>query len=406
MQRHAARRHGWRCRWRRSALCGMLGADLWLAAVNAPSLCIVAAKPARPLTGSSSESREGVECGTAAHLARVPFGDDGAAPWRRFARPCGGSKRRPPRDSVSVQRDRDVDHGRRRLRIRRTGDATSGSPSGSRMALRELLKNPDRLLLEVGPGNTLSALVRQQTSSAGGIASSRRCVIRGAGVRRRDHACRARPAVGGRRADRLARFSTPPNSRRRVPLPTYPFERKRHWVEAEKRTVETHAAVARKVSTRISRTGSTSPSWRRSMRAAALPRSTPWDRTKRCLVFESEVGGGRTNRPAARIARAASAARDRWRRVRAQRRAIAGPSILRPARTTSRSSGAAERTAGLPGRFVHLWGLTGRVEPAPSDAAVEKRLTRVLQPALRGPGARRPRSDVADASGSAYRRRS
>ena len=55
----------------------------------------------------------------------------------------------------------------------------------------------------------------------------------GVGLRRRDRARRARPGVGGRcrRFDPTALLGD--EQRRRVPLPTYPFEHQRYWVEPD-----------------------------------------------------------------------------------------------------------------------------------------------------------------------------
>ncbi|CAN7398742.1 type I polyketide synthase [Variovorax paradoxus] len=99
--------------------------------------------------------------------------------------------------------------------------------------LREIFAAPGRVLLEVGPGETLAGLARQhpQSREAAGIWASQAhpqqtarnaqqlaVAVAGlwtAGVDIDWAACRAEGA-----------------SRRRVPLPTYAFQRKRFWIEA------------------------------------------------------------------------------------------------------------------------------------------------------------------------------
>ncbi len=97
----------------------------------------------------------------------------------------------------------------------------------------ELLKDGDRVGLEVGPGRTLSTLARQRTELA----------AQGAAVTSLPHpqektsdALHALAALGklwiaGVEID-WAGFSAG-ERRRRVPLPTYPFDRQRYWVQAK-----------------------------------------------------------------------------------------------------------------------------------------------------------------------------
>ncbi len=97
--------------------------------------------------------------------------------------------------------------------------------------LGELLRQPGPVLLEVGPGRTLCTLARQHSERA-----SARLVVSSLGPARN-----RRPDVAMvlEAASRLwlesvevdgAAFHAP-ERRRRVPLPTYPFERRRYWVD-------------------------------------------------------------------------------------------------------------------------------------------------------------------------------
>ena len=94
-----------------------------------------------------------------------------------------------------------------------------------------LLDDPQRVLLEVGPGQTLAKMVRQQPGcgpSRAIVASLPRAGDGGADVRSMLTAA-GRLWTAGTVLDWAALHGH--SRRRRVPLPTYPFERKRYWVD-------------------------------------------------------------------------------------------------------------------------------------------------------------------------------
>jgi acyl transferase domain-containing protein len=97
--------------------------------------------------------------------------------------------------------------------------------------IEDLLADPDRVLLEVGPGRTLTTLARQNPAAAGRWA-----------IPSLPHPQEGKPE-GERMAQALGELflaGVPIDwpaarghaRRRRVPLPTYPFERRRLWVDA------------------------------------------------------------------------------------------------------------------------------------------------------------------------------
>ncbi len=152
----------------------------------------------------------------------------------------------------------------------------------------ELLKQPDMVLLEVGPGQTLSLLARQQIepTAAPGICSS---------LRRLQDAS-ADEAFILNTLGQLWLTGVPIDwrgvhtheQRRRVPLPTYPFERQRYWVDAQQPVVGQAAAAAT-----LSKRSNIDdwfyvPSWKRSTQLKS--RQTPPD--ARWLVFLDECGVG------------------------------------------------------------------------------------------------------------------
>jgi acyl transferase domain-containing protein/acyl carrier protein len=97
--------------------------------------------------------------------------------------------------------------------------------------VNELLKEPGRVLLEIGPGHALTTMVKRITGKASPALAL--------------HSLRNADEAGADRADVLAALGRlwlsgvkinwrglhTGERRRREPLPTYPFERKRFWIE-------------------------------------------------------------------------------------------------------------------------------------------------------------------------------
>jgi non-ribosomal peptide synthase protein (TIGR01720 family) len=108
--------------------------------------------------------------------------------------------------------------------------------------LEELLGQPDGLLLEVGPGSTLTSMARRmqrETGNADGMMDeSRAAVVASMANAKRDQQVAAASlytALGeiwlsGASIDWPAVHA--PARRRKVALPTYPFERERFWIDA------------------------------------------------------------------------------------------------------------------------------------------------------------------------------
>ena len=97
-------------------------------------------------------------------------------------------------------------------------------------AVSALWREPGRVLVEVGPGQTLSSWALQQSSAADAVALP---TLRHAFDRTDDLAFLLQTVgrlwITGVRPDWPALWAGQP--RRRVPLPTYPFERQRYWIE-------------------------------------------------------------------------------------------------------------------------------------------------------------------------------
>lgn len=101
-----------------------------------------------------------------------------------------------------------------------------------------------RVHLEVGPGTVLSSLARQQPAMAEGhrVVSSMRHPRESVDDRVRFHEAFGALWRAGVEVDWTMVHDA--GARRRVPLPTYPFEHQRHWVEPSARAAAADAPVA------------------------------------------------------------------------------------------------------------------------------------------------------------------
>ncbi len=153
--------------------------------------------------------------------------------------------------------------------------------------VRELLKQPDMVLLEVGPGQTLSLLARQQIGP-----SARHGTFRSL---RHTHDTQADEAtilntlgqlwLAGVQIDWRGVHTH--EQRRRIPLPTYPFERQRYWVDAQPSMGQAVAPIATSKRSNIDDWFYV-PSWKRSTQ----PESRQQPRDAHWLVFLDECGVG------------------------------------------------------------------------------------------------------------------
>jgi acyl transferase domain-containing protein/thioesterase domain-containing protein len=210
-------------------LASVIGPDLDVAAVNSPGISVVSGPPdaieslAQRLTAGGIESRR-VPIATAAHSRLI----EPILP--RFLEYLRGITLHAP--SVPILSNRTgtwltpeqavrpeywVEHLRHTVRF----------GEGLAVALAE----PGRVLLEVGPGKTLSSLARQQPAAAGAravIASMRHADEQLSDV---EHLLTAVGRVWAAGADVDVGRLWKGERRVRVTLPTYPFERRRYWID-------------------------------------------------------------------------------------------------------------------------------------------------------------------------------
>jgi acyl transferase domain-containing protein len=205
---------------------------LSLAAVNAPSLCVVSGPTEAIARLEQHLARGDVQCrrlaiATAAHSTLVePVLTEFEAFIARL------ELRAPHIPYVSnvtgtwITSEQATSPAYWVAHLRRTVRFTAG--------LHTLLREPQRALLEVGPGHGLSAFARHCRTMAAG-----HTVLPSFGDPRENASELAgllttlgRLWLAGARVDWSA-FSAY-EGRRRLPLPTYPFERRRYWIDDRK----------------------------------------------------------------------------------------------------------------------------------------------------------------------------
>ena len=346
----------------------MLGPDLCVAAVNAPGLCVVSGRSEAVDRFVEARAREGIECRHlhTSHAFHSALMQDAVAPFEEAAR---RAQPQPPTipfvSNVTGTWMTDADAQDPRYWSRHIRQPVRFSEG-----IAQLLAEPDRLLLEIGPGNTLSGLVRQQTRGTGHLIVSS---LRHPQEQTSDVATIARALsrlwVSGAAMSWKDYFTG--EQRRRVPLPTYPFERQRYWVEPDefswKRTLQSLGQVANQdLSDWFHIT-----SWKRSVAPVpAIVNGAAHDEA--CLVFED--GSALTQRFVRRLA---STGR-RLILVRPGARYERGGADVWTISPRSRSDYAAllkelQASQRLPAHIVHLWGLTGPAEHVVDDRIADER---------------------------------
>jgi acyl transferase domain-containing protein len=332
------------------SLAPWLGAELSLAAVNAPDRCVVSGPhaavealhaellargvAARPLHTSHAFHSGMMEPVLASfrerladvvlHAPRIPYLSNVTGTW------------------ITAEEATDPEYWARHLRQAvRFADG-----------VRELCKDPGLVLLEVGPGQTLATLARQHPDCGSRTVLSS---LRHPKERKADLPLLLR-ALGqlwlqGVEPDWEAFHAR--ERRRRVPLPTYPFERQRHWVELNSAGARAGAAPALDPAKKQDIADwFYLPYWKPSATPSPAPAAV--ERAGRWLIFCDDSGVG--ERAAAQLAGAG-------RRVAAARAGEAfhklgeGAYELEPGRREDYDTLVKDLAAGggLPDCILHLW---------------------------------------------------
>lgn len=260
-----------------------LTGSLSLAAINGPSLSVISGAVEAVQQAEQQLAARGVAC-RPLHTSHAYHSKMMEPVLLLFAEEVARIKLHAPQIPyisgltgtwVKAEEATDTDYWSRQLR----------EPVRFSAGVAELLKEPGRILLEVGPGQTLSTLARQQQNGATG-----RLVLSTLPHPRdrKSDASYLLETLGqlwaaGTKVDWAAFYSR--EQRRRIPLPTYPFERQRYWIDAQPQT-NTGDALSRKPD---AADWFYVPSWKRSV----IERETREQRANGCcLIFADECGIG------------------------------------------------------------------------------------------------------------------
>ena len=225
-----------------SEIAPYLTGDLSLAGINAPAACVVSGSEAaieelRQKLSSRDIDTRLLQVGRAGHSKFVdPIVDE----FVTFVRVLRLSRPRIPylsnytgtwtKDEDAMDPAYWASHLRHTVRFAQGIDA--------------LMLSADRVFLEVGPGRTLSTLARQHAASRERvILSSMRHVKDSQSDDEVFQRALGKLWTTGVHIDSGGLYRE--ESRKRLALPTYPFERKRHWVEAGEVPEERRPATRR-----------------------------------------------------------------------------------------------------------------------------------------------------------------
>lgn len=207
-----------------------LPAGLSIAAVNAPGLCVVAG-PVDLLASFEATLAERdvdtvrVRIDVAAHSAMLePILAEFGAYCRtvRFGAPTIPYVSNLTGTWVTAADVTDPTYWVRHLR----------EPVRFGAGLEAILAQGERVLVEVGPGRTLAGLARQATTTAAAVTPTMRHPKEAAADLEVALTAVGRAWAAGVDLDPAALWAG--ERRRRVALPTYPFERQRYWIEPDR----------------------------------------------------------------------------------------------------------------------------------------------------------------------------
>ncbi len=268
------------------------GLPLQLAAVNSPSLCVVSGSTDAIEALQNQLDEKGVKCRRllTSHAFHSKMMEPIVEPFTERVKKVNLKPPKTPFISnvtgTWITEDQATDPSYWARHLRRTVLFDSG--------LQQLLKQSDWLLLEVGPGWTLNTLAKQHPNKAVGqvVLSSLR------------HPQESQSDMvfllntlgklwsAGLQADWSGFYAH--ERRYRIPLPTYPFERQRYWIEPQKQASAINTPVETLPTTSPLRKKTDIadwfyiPSWKRDL---LPPRNVSDPLEQSCwLVFADECG--------------------------------------------------------------------------------------------------------------------
>jgi acyl transferase domain-containing protein/acyl carrier protein len=219
----------------------LLGKQLSLAATNGPSLCVVSGPTEAVAELKSRLTAQNVSC-RHLHTSHAFHSEMMEPILEPFIQQVRKSTLNPPRapfvSNVTgrwITTAEATDPGYWAKHLRQTVCFAQGAEA--------LLKEPGSVLLEIGPGNTLSSLIRQHPAR-----SSDQVVLTSLHHPRDHHPDTAfllntlgRLWLAGVKIDWAGFYAR--EKRHRIPLPTYPFERQRYWVEPQTQASPVKAVI-------------------------------------------------------------------------------------------------------------------------------------------------------------------
>jgi len=218
----------------------LLSSDLSIAAINSPSSCVVAG----PFNSVQEFEKKLATLGVAArhlptsHAFHSEMMEPVLSPFSELLRKVDFHAPQIPIVSnvsarwISPDEATSVEYWARH--VRQTVRFADG--------VAELLKDSNRILLEVGPGQTLATLSRQHPGKAAEQVVLASLPYTGEQELRGVTETLGRLWLAGATVDWTGFYAN--QRRRRVPLPTYPFERKRYWPAAPVSATEKSAVVS------------------------------------------------------------------------------------------------------------------------------------------------------------------
>lgn len=337
----------------------LLGEALSLGVINGPSLCVVSG-PTEAIEALQSQlTQKGLTCRRlhTSHAFHSAMMDPILEPFtERVRRVTLNPPHIPCVSNVTgtwLTTEEATDPGYWARHLRQTVRFAEG--------IQQLMKDPDQILLEVGPGRTLTTLVTRHPSKATGqvvLAS-----IRHPQDPQSSDVAFLLTTLGklwlvGAQVD-WAGFHVH-ERRLRVPLPTYPFERERYWIEPQERVTDVRRSELLDSRKPDMADWFYIPSWKRSVASAYKPSggSAP----SRWLVFVDEVGLGsqlverleQAGQDVATVQAGMEFAQESNRRY-----------ILNPGQPADYDALLGElRAQGLIQKVVHLWNVTSNGQAA------------------------------------------
>ena len=263
----------------------LLNGKLSAAAINSPSLCVVSGRTDAAEEFEREVADRGLNC-RRLHTSHAFHSEMMEPILAAFTEEVRKIKLKPPQipyiSNVSgtwITSDEATDPNYWARHLRQTVRFSEG--------ISELLTEPDRIFLEVGPGQTLTTLVRQQPAAAQRVVLPS---VRHPQQQQSDSEfllnTLGRLWLAGVEIDWFSFHEG--EGLRRVPLPTYPFERERYWIEP--RTQPNETGLGQRALTKKSDVADWfyAHSWKRSAPPEFLTGEKNAGENSRWLVFAGE----------------------------------------------------------------------------------------------------------------------